>query len=572
MRAKVFDVLVYLVQHRDVVVTKEALLAAIWDDVSVSDDVVYRCVIDIRTALGDDRRQPIYIRTIPKTGYRFVAEVHEAAEAAAGAVVAPVAVAERTRRREMKWAVAAAAICAVGGILYGALAWGGGRESQRPYREVAWWRFDEGRGGQVADSSRSALQGSVTGKAVWGGGPAGGAVRFPLGEGQIDGWDRGRRLPRGSAPRSVTSWIRATSTGAEDTAILMYGSPGTATGLFSLFLANTGRVGFGYDISVGALRTSQPITDGGWHFVAATYGGPEKNLARIFVDGVMAATGSLPKTPETGDDGSWQIGGELASKTRFRGDLDDLRVFARTLVPAEVQALYRCSAKKADVTLPDGRSGYLMPVWGYIEDTVLEIGPGAVKHRGEDYAAVQFAVPVGDCGVVSVAGTGVGDDLRFSMDVKVPATSPEDLTTAGPYFRSRTAGPRDGLIGGTSAGYWVQVDSTGVVRVRRLNPHEVVAFSAPVKGFDGGAFHRLDVAAHGEAVEVALDGRRVTFEQAGAKVEAVAIPPIWMGPPAVGSNEGAAGIAFSATRRTRAGGQEIQNLKLERYRPIAAAR
>src|SRR4051794_14600744 len=72
LRPKVFDVLLYLVQHRNVVVTKEELLAAIWNDTVVTDDVVYRCIIDIRTALGDDRRQPRFIRTIPKSGYRFV--------------------------------------------------------------------------------------------------------------------------------------------------------------------------------------------------------------------------------------------------------------------------------------------------------------------------------------------------------------------------------------------------------------------------------------------------------------------------------------------------------------------
>jgi hypothetical protein len=42
---------------------------------------------------------------------------------------------------------------------------------------------------------------------------------------------------------------------------------------------------------------------------------------------------------------------------------------------------------------------------------------------------------------------------------------------AGPYFRSRAAAPGDGIVGGASRGYWVQLHSNGMVRIKRLNPH-----------------------------------------------------------------------------------------------------
>ncbi len=68
------QVLVRLAQQPGQVVSREQLLAAAWADTFVTDDVLKRS-IELRRALGDDARQPVYIETIPKGGYRLIAPV-----------------------------------------------------------------------------------------------------------------------------------------------------------------------------------------------------------------------------------------------------------------------------------------------------------------------------------------------------------------------------------------------------------------------------------------------------------------------------------------------------------------
>src|SRR5262245_31455278 len=71
---KAFDVLVALIRHRDRVFTKEELFAAVWPNAYVTEDSLTQNVWTLRRALGEDKAQPTYIATIPRTGYRFIAE------------------------------------------------------------------------------------------------------------------------------------------------------------------------------------------------------------------------------------------------------------------------------------------------------------------------------------------------------------------------------------------------------------------------------------------------------------------------------------------------------------------
>ncbi|KKO48593.1 hypothetical protein VT06_10905 [Arsukibacterium sp. MJ3] len=65
----------YFIVHAGSLVTKEQLLADVWKIRDVSDGRVMRVIRAIRVALNDDTRQPTYIETIPKRGYRFIASV-----------------------------------------------------------------------------------------------------------------------------------------------------------------------------------------------------------------------------------------------------------------------------------------------------------------------------------------------------------------------------------------------------------------------------------------------------------------------------------------------------------------
>ena len=75
LRPKTFEVLRYLVEHPGQLVTKAALLDAVWTDVSVSESMPAVCVKELRRALGDEARTPRFIETVHRRGYRFIAKI-----------------------------------------------------------------------------------------------------------------------------------------------------------------------------------------------------------------------------------------------------------------------------------------------------------------------------------------------------------------------------------------------------------------------------------------------------------------------------------------------------------------
>jgi Tol biopolymer transport system component/DNA-binding winged helix-turn-helix (wHTH) protein len=75
LEPKVMQVLVCLAEHAGEVVVREALIARVWPDVFVSDDVLHRAVRELRRVFGDSAAQPAYIETIRKRGYRLIPEI-----------------------------------------------------------------------------------------------------------------------------------------------------------------------------------------------------------------------------------------------------------------------------------------------------------------------------------------------------------------------------------------------------------------------------------------------------------------------------------------------------------------
>src|SRR5271157_1941393 len=74
---KAFAVLCYLVERAGRLVTQDELLEAVWPDTFVQPEVLKYQVADIRGKLGDRARNPLFIETLPRRGYRFVAAVTE---------------------------------------------------------------------------------------------------------------------------------------------------------------------------------------------------------------------------------------------------------------------------------------------------------------------------------------------------------------------------------------------------------------------------------------------------------------------------------------------------------------
>ncbi len=73
--SRTFDVLLYLIRHRERSVRKDEIISSIWDNVIVTDDSLIHAISVLRRALGDESRQHKYIETIPRRGYRFVGKV-----------------------------------------------------------------------------------------------------------------------------------------------------------------------------------------------------------------------------------------------------------------------------------------------------------------------------------------------------------------------------------------------------------------------------------------------------------------------------------------------------------------
>jgi DNA-binding winged helix-turn-helix (wHTH) protein/Tol biopolymer transport system component len=71
------ELLTYFCRHQNEVVSKEQLLDDVWQGRYVSDNTVSKLITKLRKALDDDARNPKFIVTIPKRGYRFVAEANE---------------------------------------------------------------------------------------------------------------------------------------------------------------------------------------------------------------------------------------------------------------------------------------------------------------------------------------------------------------------------------------------------------------------------------------------------------------------------------------------------------------
>ena len=132
LEPKAMALLCYLAERSGQVVSREALLAALWPGVVVGDDSLTQAVIKLRKALGDDTDAPRYIQTIPKRGYRFLARVVRLDAPAVETTRTNAGVPAIAHRSRFRWLAGAAS----GVLLLSA---------------AAWWMYDESeRGGTSA--------------------------------------------------------------------------------------------------------------------------------------------------------------------------------------------------------------------------------------------------------------------------------------------------------------------------------------------------------------------------------------------------------------------------------------
>ena len=89
LNGRPFELLAVLASQPGQLMDKDSLLDAVWGHRHVSESVLKGAINTVRLALGDDAKAPLYIETVPRRGYRFVATVADAPP--------PVGVAQRAR-------------------------------------------------------------------------------------------------------------------------------------------------------------------------------------------------------------------------------------------------------------------------------------------------------------------------------------------------------------------------------------------------------------------------------------------------------------------------------------------
>src|SRR5438445_5783889 len=72
-----FDLLVFLIRNRERFVSKDELIAAVWDGRIITDAALTTRLYVARSAVGDTGGRQRLIKTLPRKGFRFVAEVRE---------------------------------------------------------------------------------------------------------------------------------------------------------------------------------------------------------------------------------------------------------------------------------------------------------------------------------------------------------------------------------------------------------------------------------------------------------------------------------------------------------------
>jgi TolB-like protein/DNA-binding winged helix-turn-helix (wHTH) protein len=120
LEARTMRLLLCLAQRPGEVVSIEELLDQAWSGVTVSSDSVYQAVASLRRQLGDDPKQPSYIATVPRLGYRMLASVSPWTDSSDGQAESGPATSAGAREKPAShrtsaivWAVAGALALAV---------------------------------------------------------------------------------------------------------------------------------------------------------------------------------------------------------------------------------------------------------------------------------------------------------------------------------------------------------------------------------------------------------------------------------------------------------------------------
>jgi hypothetical protein len=188
---------------------------------------------------------------------------------------------------------------------------------------IAHWPLDEAYGATAYDRA-SACDGTLVGGPCWR--PDGGIVAGALQLDGIDDYVSTGFLNPADGPFSVAAWVRGG--GAGQTIISQSGganwlSTDLVDGSLMTELKTSGRGG-------APLLSETPIVDGGWHRIGFVWDGSSRTL---YVDGTAAAEDTQDSLESSGSGLYIGCGKNMEPGTYWRGLIDDVRIYGRTLSP-----------------------------------------------------------------------------------------------------------------------------------------------------------------------------------------------------------------------------------------------
>jgi hypothetical protein len=283
-------------------------------------------------------------------------------------------------------------------------------------RPAAWWKFDDGAGTTLLDSTEwnqdGRLLGYGDGAQGWleeGAGAVAGALSFDPASMQYV--DLGRRVHGlvSLDAGTLAVWLRSSGNGERP--IFQFTSPRSGDVMRWIlrdgFLHfENGRIGVNESTAV---RWPVPLNDNQWHHAALTC--DRSGVATLYLDGELVSYGRVPFLSAVGAGGQLQIGsatGSIGAPVYFSGALDDLRIYPEVLDSHEVARLStpptgatpapRIVLPAASITSP----GSILALDAFpvaVEEGVIRWeqreGPGTVEFSdpGQNTGTVTFPLP-----------------------------------------------------------------------------------------------------------------------------------------------------------------------------------
>jgi Concanavalin A-like lectin/glucanases superfamily len=144
----------------------------------------------------------------------------------------------------------------------------------------------------------------------------------------------------GGAARTIEAWIKTTANadpnnGGLQNVIVDMGTMATGSRFtFNVLFNNAIRL----EVQGNGLSGTIPVNDGLWHHVAGVYNPLATNKVILYVDGVLDVTGNFTVTANTSATGDVTIGRRVDGINRFKGNIDEVRIWSVAKTQAELIA------------------------------------------------------------------------------------------------------------------------------------------------------------------------------------------------------------------------------------------